>query len=110
MEVERATRRQLHGRTLCTVRLARRLLPELRRRNLDSLAAFYGIEITGRHRAGGDAIATAYAFLRLLDAARDRGCISLDDVDRVLAQRTGRRKRKRRPPALPHSASDDSYA
>ena len=109
-EVERATRRQLHGRTLCTVRLARRLLPQLRRRNLDSLAAFYGIDIVGRHRAGGDAIATAQAFLRLLDAARDRGCVSLDDVDRVLAQRTGRRKRRRRPPALPHSASDDSYA
>lgn len=110
MEVERATRRQLHGRTLCTVRLARRLLPQLRRRNLDSLASFYGIDIVGRHRAGGDAIATAQAFLRLLDAARDRGCVSLDDVDRVLAQRTGRRKRRRRPPALPHSASDDSYA
>jgi DNA polymerase-3 subunit epsilon len=110
MEVERATGRQLHGRTLCTVRLARRLLPQLRRRNLDALTAFYGIEISARHRAGGDAVATAHAFLRLLDAARDRGCTSLDDVDRVLAQRTGRRKRKRRPPALPHSASDDSYA
>jgi DNA polymerase-3 subunit epsilon len=31
-EVERATRRPLRGRTLCTVRLARKLLPQLRHR------------------------------------------------------------------------------
>src|SRR5215208_1680418 len=54
-EIERATRRRLEGRTLRTVRMARKLVPQLRRRNLDSLSSYYGIEITGRHRAGGDA-------------------------------------------------------
>jgi DNA polymerase-3 subunit epsilon len=109
-EVERATRRRLDGRTLCTVRMARRLLPQVRRRNLDSLSSYYGIENTARHRAGGDAVATAKILLRFLDAARERGCACLDDLDRLLRTPTGRRKRRRRPPAMPHSTNDDSVA
>jgi DNA polymerase-3 subunit epsilon len=109
IEVERATGRRLEGVSLCTVRLLKRFVPNLRRRNLDAVAAHYGIEITARHRAGGDAVATAQVFLKLLKAARARGCTTLDDVQRIMAQRTGRRRR-RRPPALPHSASDDSSA
>lgn len=109
-EVERATGRRLEGKTMCTVRMARRLLPQIRRRNLDSLSSYYGIENTARHRAGGDAVATAQLFLRLLDAARDRGCTNLDDLERVLRTPSLHRKRKRRPPAMPHSASDDSAA
>ena len=110
MEVERATRRPLEGRTLCTVRMARRLVPQLRRRNLDYLSMHYGVENTARHRAGGDARATAQIFLRLLNAADDRGCETLDDIDRLLSRGTGRKKRRRRPPVMPHSATDDSSA
>ena len=95
---------------MCTVRMARRLMPQLRRRNLDSLSAYYDIVNTARHRAGGDARATARVFLRLLDAARDHGCATLDDLDALLSRRTAKKKRLRRPPALPRSASDDSVA
>jgi DNA polymerase-3 subunit epsilon len=109
-EVERATHRRLEGRTLCTVRLSKRLLPQLRRRNLDAVSAYYGIENTARHRAGGDALATARVFLRLLDEAHDRGCMSLDDLDRLARTPSVRRKRRRRPSAMPRPASDDSAA
>jgi DNA polymerase-3 subunit epsilon len=109
-EVARATRRPLAGRSLCTVRLARRILPQLRRRNLDALAAFYGVDNPARHRAGGDALVTAQILLRLLDAARDRGCASFDDVDRLVRAGTSAKRRPRRPPALPHSTKDDGYA
>ena len=109
-EVERATHRRLEGRSLCTVRLSKRLLPRLRRRNLDAVTAYYGIENKARHRAGGDALATAHVFLRLLDEAHDRGCMSLDDLDRLARTPSARSKRRRRPSAMPHSASDDSVA
>jgi DNA polymerase III subunit epsilon len=109
-EIERVTRRPLLGRKLCTVRMARRLLPQLRRRNLDSLASFYGVDIRARHRAGGDAEATAKILLRLLDVARDRGCSTVDDVEKLLAPGSGKRKRRRRPPAMPHSTPDDASA
>src|SRR5690606_35268575 len=65
-EITRATGQRLEGERLCTVRLARSLLPELRSRRLDALAHYYGITIEGRHRVGGDARATAKVLVRLL--------------------------------------------
>jgi DNA polymerase-3 subunit epsilon len=109
-EVERATHRRLEGRSLCTVRLSKRLLPRLRRRNLDAVTAYYGIENKARHRAGGDALATAHVFLRLLDEAHERGCMSVDDLDRLARTPSARGKRRRRPSAMPRPASDDSVA
>jgi DNA polymerase-3 subunit epsilon len=67
----------LQGPRICTVRLARRLLPPLDRRNLDSVADFLGITIEGRHRATGDAVATARILARLLALARERGALTL---------------------------------
>ncbi len=61
------------GPRLCTVQMARRLVPELRRRNLDALAGHFGLDIPSRHRAHGDALATARILLRLLDEAQARG-------------------------------------
>jgi DNA polymerase-3 subunit epsilon len=110
MEVERVLRRPLVGRKLCTVRMARRLLPQLRRRNLDWLASFYDVEIIGRHRAGGDARATATVLQRMLKVAESQGFETLDDLEHFLSARTGRKKRRRRPSALPHAAKDDASA
>src|SRR5216117_3422549 len=41
------------GKPLCTVRLTRRLVPELRHRGLDHVAGFFGVENPARHRAFG---------------------------------------------------------
>lgn len=64
---------RLTNARLCTVRLARRLLPHVKRRNLDALAWLFGIEIHGRHRALGDARATARILLALLGVAEESG-------------------------------------
>jgi DNA polymerase-3 subunit epsilon len=109
-EIERATRRRMQGRTLCTVRMAKKLAPQIRRKNLDAVAYHYGIDIVGRHRAGGDARATAEVLLRLLKAADEHEIETFADLDQLLRKPSGRRKRKRRPPAMPHSARDDSSA
>ena len=110
MEVARAVRRPLEGRSLCTVRLSRKLLPQLRRRTLDSVAGYFGIEIGRRHRAGGDALATAHVLLRLIDHARDRGCSTVADLDALMREPSPRHRRPRRPPALPHAVSNDTTA
>ena len=55
---------------LCTVRMVRKLAPVLRHRNLDVVARHFGVRIHDRHRAYGDALATARVFLRLLDEAK----------------------------------------
>ena len=51
---------------LCTVRLSRRVLPDLSNHRLDTIASHFSIPIASRHRAGSDALATAEIFLLLL--------------------------------------------
>lgn len=79
---------------LCTVRLSRALVPGLRRRNLDALTRHFGIPVHARHRAYGDALATARVLLRLLDEATGRGIGDLRGL-RAHVDRRGRRGRKR---------------
>lgn len=58
---------------LCTLRLARRLMPELRRRSLDVLAGHFGIPTSDRHRALGDVRITVEIFFHLLERLAARG-------------------------------------
>jgi DNA polymerase-3 subunit epsilon len=112
-EVSRARGRELTGRRLCTVRLARRILPQLRSRSLDWVARHYNVEIEPgkRHRAAGDALATAHCLLRLLDDARGHGCERWSDLERFLAATSAQRKRRgRRAPAMPQSVDRDTTA
>ncbi|MGZ4060252.1 MAG: exonuclease domain-containing protein [Bacteroidia bacterium] len=48
--------------TLCTVRLSRKLIPGRRSYSLGNLCDYLGIENEARHRAEGDAVATAKLF------------------------------------------------
>ncbi len=73
----------LRNKSLCTVRLARRLLSGLRSKGLSSLADFYGIRIKNRHRALGDADATALVFLRML--AKLKTFHKIEDLHGLLA-------------------------
>jgi DNA polymerase-3 subunit epsilon len=79
-EVERARGLVLHGPRVCTLRLARRLLPDLPRRNLDTVADHFGITIEGRHRAVGDAVAAARVLEKLVGIAKENGAVTLGDL------------------------------
>jgi DNA polymerase-3 subunit epsilon len=68
------------GAPLCTVRLTRRLVPELRHRSLDDVARFFEIANPARHRAFGDALATAGVLRGLLVRARERGVTTLEQL------------------------------
>jgi DNA polymerase-3 subunit epsilon len=60
------------GAVLCTRKLARRLVPELGRYNLDHVCAHFGVSNGARHRALGDAEATARVLIDLLEIAQSR--------------------------------------
>ncbi len=107
-EIRRATGAELVGRQLCTVKLAKQLLPHLQRRSLDYVADYYGVEMTRRHRAGGDALATAHCLIRLLDDAAQRGCTTLDDIDNLMRKRKPKKKKRRS--ALPSPVTRDTTA
>jgi DNA polymerase III subunit epsilon len=92
----------LTGVPLCTVRLARKLVPELSSRSLDSLTCFFNIPVESRHRAYGDAEATAALFRHLLGRLDTQEIARWGELDRLLQQRAPRRKRQ----ANPHPVSE----
>jgi len=65
---------------LCTVNLARRLLRNSGGHNLDALAEHFGFEVTDRHRAAGDAYATARVLLYLLELLEEHEVGTLADA------------------------------
>ena len=71
----------MHNRMLCTLRLARRVLRGLRSKGLSSLADHYQIKISNRHRALGDADATAIVLNRLIESLSfEHGIKSLEEL------------------------------
>jgi DNA polymerase-3 subunit epsilon len=92
-ELAEATGRVPDVQRLCTVRLVRCLLPRLHRRNLDEVSRHYGIRVHERHRAYGDALATARVLVRLIDEAGVQG---IADLDALLTRLTEQRRRGRR--------------
>jgi DNA polymerase-3 subunit epsilon len=99
-EMVQATGMAPAGRTLCTVRLARKLLPELPSRGLDALANYFGVEIEHRHRALDDAVATAHVLIRLIEMLEDRGAEDWEGLQGVLSRRARRKKRTRSPTSM----------
>jgi len=75
---------------LCTVKLSRKLLPDLENHKLHTVAEHFSISINNRHRAAGDAHATAQVFLYMLEQLQERGIYNLADL----------RKFKKAKPAL----------
>lgn len=112
-EMRRGTGRELAGPRLCTVRLARVLLPQLARRSLDHVTRHFGIEIEGRHRAAGDAVATAHALCRMLTLAEREGIRTWDELQALVnaPQRRGRSTASdRRRRAFPLPGTEDYIA
>ena len=75
-----------HLKKLCTVRLSRRIIPGLRSYGLGSLSKSLGITIEDRHRAGGDAEATARIFSLLVQRDRE------NHIQQALKQNYGETK------------------
>lgn len=111
-ELSRCAGRRLSGPRLCTVRLARVLLPELSRRSLDHVTHHFGIEVSSRHRAEGDAVATAHCLLRMLRVAEAREITTWSALSALIGPMTPRRTsasdRRRR--AFPHPVTKDDIA
>ncbi len=68
----------LQNPVLCTVRLARRLLPSVKRRKLDLLAEHFALSTAGRHRALGDARMAAELLSIMLEMIERMGISRLD--------------------------------
>ena len=82
-ELDRCRGTRLVNTTLCTVKMARKLAPGLDSYRLGAVAEYFGIGIEDRHRALGDAAATAEVFIRLLDLAVDEDIERLSQLHKI---------------------------
>jgi len=105
-ELRRARALTLDGPRLCTVRLARRLVRNVRSCGLDNLSRVFGLDNEARHRAAGDAKVTAELLRRLLVLARDDGARTLQDLAAIETRSSNAGRRKRR--ATPSEPKADS--
>lgn len=62
-------------KTLCTVELSKKLIPDLTSYKLGKLCRSLGIPVSSRHRADGDAIATVQLFKLLLNKDVDKNIV-----------------------------------
>ena len=52
---------------LCTIKIARRMIEKTQKKNLDALSQYFNVRVKNRHRAYGDAYATALILIEMLD-------------------------------------------
>jgi DNA polymerase-3 subunit epsilon len=74
---------------LCTVKLSRRILPSLPSKSLDPVTRALNIRIPERHRASGDAYATALVLIKFLSFLEKTA--GLKTVDELLRFQNGAR-------------------
>lgn len=79
--------------TLCTVRLSRKLIPGQISYSLGHLCAALGIEIFGRHRAEGDAVATSILFDLLIQLKSEHPQYKNMGVEEIMTRRVDKIKR-----------------
>ena len=73
--------KELNNNVICTVRLARYLIPDLKNHKLHTVAAHLGIPVENRHRAMGDAEATYQIWIKFLPLLKEKGINSKRELD-----------------------------
>jgi DNA polymerase-3 subunit epsilon len=79
---------RLQIQKLDTLKLAQRILPDNVKKNVGSMSKYYGVQPVNRHRALGDAKATAYSLIEMLSELRSKYLI--EDVNELLRFQDGR--------------------
>jgi DNA polymerase III epsilon subunit family exonuclease len=94
MEFLRAGAPVMENPVLCTVKLSRRFFPHIPRYNLGALCEYFSIDLTDeRHRAHGDAWATALVLQHCLNAAAAYNIDTLQELLRFQAMPPSRLKK-----------------
>lgn len=70
-----------------TLAMARCLLTQMTRHNLKKLCSHFKIEMGNHHRALDDSVASAKVFTKLMGLAEQKGCTSIQSLNRTLSSR-----------------------
>jgi DNA polymerase III epsilon subunit family exonuclease len=76
-------KKQLGNPTICTLKVARFLLPNLSNHKLVNLAQYFGIPAKNRHRALGDAETTFELWYKFIPLLREKNLFSQEDLRKI---------------------------
>jgi DNA polymerase III epsilon subunit family exonuclease len=85
--------RKMFNPHLCTVSLSRRVVPDLPNHRLHTVADHFAVPVRNRHRAAGDARATAEVFIGMLSMLREHGVQVLSEARQFNRASNGERRR-----------------
>jgi|LSQX01.3.fsa_nt_gb DNA polymerase-3 subunit alpha (Gram-positive type) len=77
--------KELYNIIVDTLQMARSMFPQLSKHKLDVVAKHLGVKLDKHHRAVHDATATAEIFIKCLEALKERGSNTLDDIAQALS-------------------------
>lgn len=72
IEMKRSGLEPIEMPTLDTLKLAQKIIPDGTKKNVGAMSKYYKIPVVNRHRALGDAKATAYSLIEMLRELEDR--------------------------------------
>jgi len=73
--------RDMDNLIVCTVLISRDILPNLENHKLHTVAKYFGLEVSNRHRAIGDAELTYQIWLHLLQKLKERNILTRNDLE-----------------------------
>ena len=83
---KQSAHQELNNMSVCTVKLARRLLPNLVNHKLHSVASHFGFKVENRHRAMGDMELTYQIWVKFIDLLKEKGIHNRVDLDVLMSQ------------------------
>jgi len=77
--------------SVCTLELSRALLPNLENHKLHTIASYFKVPISARHRAIGDVEATYQIWLKMVDKLKGKNIHTIDELRSFLKQHSANR-------------------
>lgn len=84
--VKQATNQDLNNSVICTLKLARYLLPDLPNHKLHTVASHFEFNIQNRHRAMGDVELTYQIWLKFIELLKAQNIGNQRELDLLLSQ------------------------
>ena len=84
--IKSALKEDLKNPTICTLKTARALLPGLENHKLHTVARYFKIPISARHRAIGDCEATYQVWVAMVKKLREKNVATKEQLDAFLRE------------------------
>jgi DNA polymerase-3 subunit alpha (Gram-positive type) len=86
LHLKQSTDKDLNNDVVCTVKIARFLLPDLANHKLHTVASRFGFKVENRHRAMGDAELTYQIWTKFIPLLQEKGIIGKRELDVLLSR------------------------